>query len=105
MGRRLLRTVATLLVSSFLIFAALYLTPGSPLGFLTRGHTLSPAAIHSIEAQYHLNRPFLERWWLWLTGILQGDLGRSAITREPVRTLLSPRIGATATLVAFAAPA
>lgn len=101
--RRLLRALGTLLVSSFLIFAALYLAPGSPLGFLTHGHSLSPEAIHSIEAQYHLNKPFFERYWLWLTGVLQGDLGRSAITREPVTTLLSPRIGVTFTLVAMGA--
>ena len=103
MGRRLLRTLATLLVSSFLIFGALYLTPGSPLGFLTRGHTLSPEATHSIEAQYHLNQPFPERYWLWLTGLLHGDLGRSTITREPVTALLSPRSGVTLTLVVMAA--
>lgn len=102
-SRRLLRTLATLLVSSFLIFAALYLTPGSPLAFLTHGHSLSPEAIHSIEAQYHLNQPFLERYWLWLTGLLHGDFGRSTITREPVTMLLSPRIGVTLLLVAMGA--
>jgi peptide/nickel transport system permease protein len=101
--RRLLRALATLLVSSFLIFAALYLTPGSPLAFLTHGHSLSPEAIHSIEAQYHFDRPFFERYWLWLTGALHGDLGRSTITREPVTTLLAPRIGVTLTLVAMGA--
>jgi peptide/nickel transport system permease protein len=100
---RILRTLATLLVSSFLIFAALYLAPGSPIGYLTHGHTLSPEAIHSIEAQYHLNKPFLDRYWLWLTGVVQGELGKSTITREPVTTLLAPRLGVTFTLVAMGA--
>jgi peptide/nickel transport system permease protein len=102
-ARRLVRTVATLLLSSFLIFAALYLAPGSPLAFLTGGHTLPPQALHSIEAQYHLNRPFLERYWLWLGELLHGNLGRSTVSREPVTTLLAPRIGVTFTLVAMAA--
>jgi peptide/nickel transport system permease protein len=102
-SRRLLRTVATLLVSSFAIFGALYLAPGSPLAFLTGGHTLPPQAIHSIEAQYHLNRPFLERYWLWLGELLHGNLGRSTVTREPVTTLLEPRLGVTFTLVAMSA--
>jgi peptide/nickel transport system permease protein len=100
---RVLRALATLLVSSFLIFAALYLAPGSPIGYLTHGHTLSPEAVHSIEAQYHLNKPFLERYWLWLTGVVQGELGKSTITREPVTTLLAPRLGVTFTLVAMGA--
>jgi peptide/nickel transport system permease protein len=100
---RLARTVGTLLVSSFLIFAALYIAPGSPIGFLTRGHSLPPEAVHSIEAQYHLNKPFLERYWLWLTDALQGDLGRSTISREPVTTLLAGRLGVTFTLVGLGA--
>lgn len=103
MARRLLRALGTLLVSSFLIFAALYLAPGSPIGYLTHGHTLSPGAIHSIETQYHLNKPFLERYWLWLTGVLHGELGRSTITREPVTSLLAPRLGVTFALVAMGA--
>ncbi len=102
-GVRVLRALATLVVSSFLIFAALYLAPGSPIGYLTHGHTLSPEAVHSIEAQYHLNKPFLERYWLWLTGVLQGELGRSTISREPVTSLLGPRLGVTFTLVAMGA--
>jgi peptide/nickel transport system permease protein len=102
-ARRLVRTIATLLISSFAIFGALYLAPGSPLAFLTGGHSLPPQAIHSIEAQYHLNKPFLERYWLWLTGLLHGDLGRSTVTREPVSTLLAPRVGVTLTLVVMAA--
>ncbi len=59
--------------------------------------------MHSIEAQYHLNKPFLERYWLWLTGVVQGELGKSSITREPVTTLLAPRLGVTFTLVAMGA--
>jgi peptide/nickel transport system permease protein len=59
--------------------------------------------VHSIEAQYHLNKPFLERYWLWLTGVLGGDLGRSTISREPVSTLLAPRVGVSAALVAMGA--
>jgi peptide/nickel transport system permease protein len=102
-ARRLVRTVATLLVSSFVIFGALYLAPGSPLAFLTGGHTLPPAALHSIEAQYHLNRPFFQRYWLWLGELLHGNLGRSTVTREPVTTLLAPRLGVTLTLVAMSA--
>lgn len=101
--RRALRTLGTLLVSSFVIFAALYLSPGSPIAFLTHGHSLSPEAIHSIEAQYHLDRPFLDRYWLWVTGVLEGNLGRSTITREPVSTLLAPRLGVTFTLIGMSA--
>lgn len=102
-ARRAVRTLGTLLASSFLIFAALYLAPGSPIAFLTRGHSSSPGAVRSIESEYHLDKPFLERYWLWLSGVLHGDFGRSTITRESVASLLGPRIGVTLTLVAMGA--
>jgi peptide/nickel transport system permease protein len=101
LARRLRQLIITLLVSSFVIFAALYLTPGDPLAFLTGGKPLSPAAIASIKAQYHLNDPFLIRYWDWLTAALHGDLGRSLLFREPVTSLLGPRVAVTLELVAY----
>ena len=47
MGRSVVRhvvgLVVTLLVSSFVVFAALYVEPGSPIAFLTKGRPVSPA--------------------------------------------------------------
>jgi peptide/nickel transport system permease protein len=57
LARRLAGLVLTLLVSSFVVFAAVYLAPGSPIGFLTGGRSLSPETIASIKAQYHLDDP------------------------------------------------
>ena len=100
---RLGRALLTLLLSSFLIFGALYLTPGTPLAFLVGGHTLSPADLAALKAQYHLNQPFFERYLLWLGDILHGNFGQSIVFRESVSSLLAPRIGSTLLLVAYAA--
>ncbi len=97
--RRLLTLIVTLLLSSFVVFGALYLAPGSPLALLTGGRGLPPAAVQQLSAQYHLDKPFLERYWLWLTGILHGDLGRSVVFRQPVTSLIAPRIGTTLMLI------
>ena len=55
-----------------------------------------------IEARYHLNEPFLTRYWLWLTGAVHGDLGESIPLHESVNTLIAQRIGTTLQLVLFA---
>lgn len=102
-GRRLLALAATLLASSFVIFACLYLAPGSPESFLAGGRTLSPAGREAIRAQYGLDDPFLVRYWHWLTGVLQGDLGHSITFRQDVAGLLAPRIETTGMLVVYAA--
>jgi peptide/nickel transport system permease protein len=93
----------TLVISTFVVFGSLYIAPGSPVGYLTGGRALDPATIASIKAQYHLNDPFLTRYWDWLTGALHGNLGQSIIFRQPVGPLVGARIETTALLVAMAA--
>ena len=52
-----------------------------------------------LDATYHLNDPFIVRYWHWLTAALHGDLGESIPLHENVSTLISQRIGVTAELV------
>jgi peptide/nickel transport system permease protein len=99
---RLLRGAVTLIVSSFLIFGALYVAPGSPIGFLTGGRTLAPAQLHALEAQYHLNEPFFQRYWEWFTAALHGDFGQSIVYHTDVGGLIGPRAETTIFLVAYA---
>jgi peptide/nickel transport system permease protein len=101
-ARRFAMLVATLLVSSFVIFSALYLAPGNPIAVLSGGRTLPPESIKILEARYHLNDPFLTQYWLWLRGALHGDFGISIALRENVSTLIASRIGMTAGLVLYA---
>jgi peptide/nickel transport system permease protein len=94
--------LATLLVSSFVIFGALFLAPGSPIAVLSGGRSLPADAVRILEARYHLNEPFLTQYWLWLKGVLHGDFGISIALREDVSALIVARIGTTAALVLFA---
>src|SRR5256714_11718452 len=92
---------ATLLVSSFVIFSALYLAPGNPIAVLSGGRSLPPESIRILEDRYHLNDPFLTQYWLWLTNALHGDLGISITLRENVSLLIEQRAGTTAGLVLY----
>ena len=100
--RRLAMLVASLLIASFVIFASLYLAPGNPLAALSGGRSLPPASLHTLEARYHLDKPFLAQYWYWFTNALHGDLGLSITLRENVSTLIASRIWTTAGLVAYA---
>ena len=100
--RRLALLAATLLVASFAIYGALYLSPGSPIATLTGGRTPSPEAIAVLEHRYHLDEPFLVRYWHWLSGALTGDLGVSIPLRQEVSTLVVERAPTTAGLVLYA---
>ena len=97
--RRAAMLVATLLVASFAVYGALDLAPGSPIAALTGGRTPSPEVLAELNARYHLDDPFLVRYWNWLTSAMTGDLGQSIPLRENVSTLIGQRIGVTASLV------
>jgi peptide/nickel transport system permease protein len=103
LARRLAMLVVTMLVASFAVYGALYLAPGSPVAALTGGRSPSPEVLAELNARYHLDDPFLVRYWNWLTAALQGDLGQSIPLRENVSTLIGQRIGVTASLVALTA--
>ena len=101
--RRLAMLVATLLVSSFVIFSALYLAPGNPIAVLSGGRSLPPDAIKILEDRYHLRDPFLTQYWIWLTNAMHGDLGISIGLRENVSDLIVQRAPTTAGLVLYSA--
>lgn len=101
--RRLLALVGVLIVSSFLVFAAMYAAPGSPENFLVQGRTISPEVLAAIREQYSLDDPFFVRFWNWLTNVLQGDFGQSLANRQDVGNLLASRLPTTLLLVVLAA--
>ncbi|MGW7311994.1 ABC transporter permease [Streptomyces sp. NPDC054865] len=99
--RRVAEMAATLLAASFVVFGAMYLAPGSPASFLLAGRSASPEALASINAQYHLNDPFLVRYLRWLGDVLHGDFGRSITYRTDVSRLLADRLPTTLMLIAM----
>jgi peptide/nickel transport system permease protein len=101
--RQLTGLILTVLLSTVVIFGALALAPGSALTFLSGGRILSPQAKAALTAHYHLNDPFWVRYWDWLTGLLRGNLGTSLAYREPVSTVLEPRLVTTLFLVVYSA--
>lgn len=100
--KRLLRLAASLLVASFVIFAAMYLAPGNVLATLSGGRALPESSLRILEARYHLNAPFFAQYWYWLIDALHGNLGIAITLRENVSALIVSRIWTTAGLVLYA---
>ncbi len=101
--RRLVGMVGTLFVTSFLVFASLYLAPGDPMSFLLQGRSPTPEMVAAVSAEYGLDQPFLVQYWHWLGGVLHFDFGRSLLYREDVGTLIASRVPTTLGLIAMSA--
>ena len=100
--RRLLLGVLVLILVSILVFLATQALPGDPARAIL-GRQATPASLAAVRLQLNLDRPVIDQYWSWVTGLLHGNLGRSLAAQEPVTTLLGPRLVNSAVLVALAA--
>lgn len=89
-ARRVAAGLATLLVVSLLTFAALQLIPGN-VASVVLGRAATPAAVHLLEHQLHLDTPFLERYVRWLGGAVHAQWGDSSLALA--QGLPNPQIG------------
>lgn len=84
--RRVLALIPVLFAVSFVVFVIFFLTPGDPvraiLGQEARG--VSEAELDRIRQQFGLDRPWYAQYADFLFGALQGDLGRSFQSGQPV---------------------
>src|SRR5216684_2920481 len=90
MGRqlviRLIQSFVTLIGMSLLIFF-LVRASGDPAD-LMRTATSTEAEIANIKVQWGLDKSYPEQYWLFVSGMAQGDLGKSLIQRRPVTTMI-----------------
>lgn len=99
--RRLLSAAATLAVISALLFAAVEVLPGDAAR-QSLGPTATPAQVQIRRAELGLDRPVLARYFDWVGGVVQGDLGTSLASQVPVRDLIAAPLGNTLVLAAIA---
>jgi peptide/nickel transport system permease protein len=76
--RRLLAGIVTLLVVSILIFLATNILPGNAAEIVL-GRNATPATTHALEVRLGIDKSLASRYWTWLTGIVHGDFGNSAV--------------------------
>jgi len=100
--RRLLLGIVVLILVSILVFLATQALPGDPARAIL-GRSATPASLAALRRQLHLDRPVIEQYWTWVTGLLHGNFGTSLAAQEPVSTLLAPKLVNSAVLVALAA--
>lgn len=72
--------------------------PGDPARTLL-GINATQEQYDALRAALHLDQPIAAQYWLYLRGILAGDLGNSLFTDEPVLGVIGQRLPVTLALV------
>ena len=102
-GRRIAIIAVQLVVISFIAFAVLYVTPGSPEQILLGTNNPSEQALEAVRERYNLNDPFLSQYGSWVVSALHVDFGSSIQTGQSVTAILGDRLPLTLTLTMYAA--
>jgi peptide/nickel transport system permease protein len=94
MKQYILRRVGYCLLSLFLLSVTIFFfvrVTGDPATLLVEPGA-SQADIEAIHKQFGLDRPLFVQYWLFLTSLLQGDLGQSFYYQTPVMQLYLDRL-------------
>jgi peptide/nickel transport system permease protein len=96
--RRLIQAALILLGVSFITFFLLFVLPADPVRQIA-GRSATPETVANIRHQLGLDQPFVVQYWRYLTGLFQGDMGRSYLQKTEVATLITARLPATLLLM------
>ncbi len=99
--RRLLLLIPTLLGLTMLLFVIARLLPGDPAA-LAAGPQATADQIAALRAEFGLDQPIWVQYGKYLLNLLQGDFGRSVLSRRPVAEDLLTFLPATLELVTVA---
>ncbi len=99
--KRLATLIATLAVASALVFAVLELLPGNAAEMIL-GDTATPESIAALQAKLGLDRPAPQRYWSWVSGLVQGRTANSISYDTPTAELIAERMRVTLPLAAMA---
>jgi peptide/nickel transport system permease protein len=95
--RRLGSTVLVMVIVGVFVFLLLHLSPGDPAAIVA-GDNASPAQIAQIRERLGLDDPLPIQFVRWAAGVVQGDLGVSIFSNEPVLKLIGERLEPTLSL-------
>lgn len=76
--------IPTFLGVTLVTFMLIRLVPGDPIELLVGERGIDPERHAELRADLGLDKPMLEQYGIYIKNVLQGDLGKSIVTKTPV---------------------
>lgn len=99
--KRLLLMVFVLFGVTVVIFGMVRILPGDP-AFLILGDRATDQNAAALREILGLNRPVHEQYWLFVSGLVRGNMGQSLLYRQPVGDLVLSRVPISLSLAGYA---
>jgi peptide/nickel transport system permease protein len=100
-ARRLWQLLPVVIFATLVVFLLMQLVPGDP-ALMLAGDYASKARIEEIRHLYGFDKPVLVQYGIWLWHAVQGNLGNSLFSSEPVTQLILHRMPNTVLLASYA---
>ncbi len=94
LARRFLSFLITVSLASVIVFLLLEVLPGDP-ALTMLGVDAPDSAIEALRLELGLDRPAFVRYFDWIAGLSQGEMGLSYVYRVPVTELIGQRLHVT----------
>src|SRR5215471_9273493 len=92
--KRLLLIVPTLFLVTILVFLLMHMRSGDVVIQMLEGYAYADT-VEALRRELGLDKPLHEQYLAWMGGVLQGDLGRSLWTKEPIMVEFARRFPVT----------
>jgi peptide/nickel transport system permease protein len=89
--KRIFFSLPLLLGITFLTFLFIHIAPGDFLANLRLNPQISPQTIQVYEERFHLDKPFIVQYVVWLKNLFRGDFGYSFSFKTPVIKVIASR--------------
>ncbi len=93
--RRLAASLLVLVAISMILMGIIQFMPGDAVDMLLRGlspDAVSPETRAALRRELGLDLPVWHQYWNWISGVVQGDFGRSYTLKVPVAPIILARL-------------
>ena len=97
--KKLLGMIPIILIVSAVVFFLLRMSGVDPVTVMIGEKQATDELRESLKTQCNLDKPLLTQYWIWLKGVLTGDLGVDYINKQSIQELIVSRLPVTVGLV------
>lgn len=91
-GKRILTGLVVVMISVCVNFVLIRLAPGDPITILAGTENPNPEMIESLKATYGLDKSIPEQFVFFVSNLVQGNLGYSYISNQPVTKIIGDKL-------------
>lgn len=89
--KRLFTSFLVIILVTIFAFSLMHILPGDPAR-LVLGAEASQEDVDALRSELNLDKPIVTQYFIWIKGVLHGNLGKSIMYQRPVADIMRERV-------------